>query len=179
MKLRKLARGAFGCFTLAGILGAWASIGCGGLGPGDYVIYEVAFSEPDLSGDCKGDPKDSNSFRSSGTLVLYAGPNDKFYLDAGQATLEGTTTDNGFRFTGQSVDVEDQGPSPGERTHTIKTTITITADGAAISGTVSTSDDSTWSGCSAAGCPDDTTCNTTTKFVGSRVDNVALEHDPF
>jgi hypothetical protein len=174
MMLGKLVRRAFGGAFALGLMSALTGLGCGGIGPGDYVIYRVAFAEAALTGDCAGnDDGDSSTFRNSETFVLYAGPNEKFYLDVGQVTIEGVVTDDGFKFSGESVDVDDNGAFTVTQRRT--TTISVTVDGASISGTAV---DDTSITCSGTGCPDNDTCKSTVKFVGSEIKGVALEHDP-
>jgi hypothetical protein len=161
--------------ALIGLCAAIPAIGCGGIGPGDYVIYRIALSEPSLSGDCSSDSEDSSTFRDSQTFILYAGPNEKFYLDAGQGTLEGSATDEGFKFSGKSVDVDDVPDQ--KQTTTTDVSVTVTVDGAAVSGTVTTKQTVTCTGTNCGGAGN-FSCTQTSKFVGSEIHDVALEHDP-
>jgi hypothetical protein len=164
--------------ALLGLSAVVPAIGCGGIGPGDYVIYRVAVGEAALSGDCDDNPDDSSTFRDSSTFILYAGPGEKFYLDAGQnGTLEGTASDDGFKFAGKSVEVEDVGADSEQRT-TTEVSVSLTIDGAAVSGVISGKQTIKFTCADPQGCPDDFTCTSTSKFVGSEIHDVKLEHDP-
>lgn len=166
---------------LAGALGV---VGCG-ISPGDYVIYRVSPGVTDETSGCyypETDPppnqaSDSTSIRESGTWIIYASINDAFYMDSGTKTLEGVATDNGYQFTGKTVDVQyDQADGTGsKRTTTDSYTVDIIVDGDAISGT------STWKttyGCAGTTCGDKVpSCTRTTDFVGTHVDEIQLNHD--
>lgn len=94
-----------------GFVTAAIATGCGGIGAGDYVVYRVAFTEGAVSGDC-ADPNDdgSSNLRDAGTMVIYgAGDADELYLDLGNLVLTGAATDEGYDFSGQTVDTQDFG----------------------------------------------------------------------
>ncbi len=153
--------------------------GCGGLGPGDYVVYRVAQSELVDSSSCPGydDPSqksDSSTFLSTSTFILYAGLEDVYYLEAeGQATLEGTEDGGTYSFSGKTVDVEY--PTPDIKfTSTTSASVSMTVDGASANGTATVT---TSTKCSGTGCPDDTSCKQTSEFVGTEVEDVELKHD--
>ena len=159
--------------------------GCG-IGPGDYVMYKVAFTEEEQSTGCYGDSippnvkSDSSTFRSTDTWFIYANSveEDVYYLEAGQGTLEGVPSDTGYTFSGKSIDVEYTVPDgTGDKLTTTQTvTIELTVDGSSVSGTVT---DKTTHKCSGA-CtgPAIPTCTITSTFKGSEVNSVSLEHDP-
>src|SRR5215213_1033690 len=82
---------------------AAASTGCGGIGPGDYVIYRVAISAAKPGKDCdvsENIKSDSSTFKGSDTFYLYAGVDDAYFLDIGDTTLEGAEEDEGYKFSG-------------------------------------------------------------------------------
>ena len=159
-------------------------LGCGGVSPGDYVIYRVALSDAKRGSSCYPDKKippneksDSDSFLASTDFILYAGPDDNFYLDTGSATLEGTGDADVYTFVGKTVDVEyASSDGTGDKiTTTDTTTIQMTVDGKAVTGTVSEKVSIT---CRGNNCGDAIpSCTTTTNFVGTEVDDVELKHE--
>lgn len=166
------------------VAGALGVVGCG-ISPGDYVIYRVTPGVTDMTSGCyypDSDPEpnkasDSTTVRGTGTWIIYASINDAYYLDSGQDTLEGVTTDAGYQFTGKTVDVQYDLPdgTGSKRTTTDSFTIDIIVDGDAISGS------SVWKttyGCAGTTCGDKIpTCTRTTDFVGTRVEDIELKHD--
>lgn len=166
---------------LAGALGV---TGCG-ISPGDYVIYRVSTGTTDETSGCyhpQTDPpanqaSDSTTIRDSNTWIIYASINDAFYLDSGQETLEGVATDTGYQFTGKKIDVQFELPdgTGSKRTTTDSYTIDIIVDGDAISGT------SVWKttyGCAGTTCGEKVpSCQRTTDFVGTHVEEIQLNHD--
>jgi hypothetical protein len=159
--------------------------GCG-IGPGDYIMYRVAASEQDRSTGCYGDTippnvkSDSSTFRSSSTWIIYANATeeDAYYLDIGDATMEGVESDAGYTFSGKTIDIEYTMPDgTGDKLTTTNTvTIEMAVSGASISGTAT---DKTTYKC-AGTCPPPIipSCTITTEFKGSEIDGVDLEHDP-
>jgi hypothetical protein len=156
---------------------------CGGIDPGEYVVYRVASSSDDLSSSCDAGANiddDSSSFRAAETMVLFAGEEGAFYLDVGGIALEGEmeSTDLGdeYTFTGATVDVEFSSPDgTGTKwTTTVRTTVHLVADGDMASGDT---DEKTTVKCSGELCGDDEmSCTVSTDFVGTRVEDVDLEH---
>ncbi len=146
-------------------------------GPGDYKVYTIAVAAEVVDPACPdaGDPEDVamdvDTYLASGTYYVFAGPEDIFYLDNGVAVLEGMTTDGGFEFSGQSVDVEVNGPQT--TTSETRTLVTFNVDGKAVSGTAVTTISYS---CTGDGCGDNTTCTRTSPFVGSEIDGVDIEH---
>jgi hypothetical protein len=170
-----------------------ALVGCG-IQPGDYEIYRVSFGELDQSAGCywgetehqppNDKASDSTTVRESGTWILYASIEDKLYLDTGKVTLEGATSDEGYTFTGKTVniwfgadvddnDLEDTDPKV---TATTVTTLNIITDGNAISGRAVTKTSFKCSGtkCAAEPVP---SCTETSPFVGTYVEDIELKHD--
>jgi hypothetical protein len=156
-------------------------VGCGGIEPGDYVVYRVATSSGKLSGDCANNDldtkSDSTTLLGPGTWVLYAGLEETFYLDVGGSTLEGTAADDVYTFAGKQTDIEYSLPNGGgDKTTSTKTTsVEVTIDGAAVTGTYA---DKLALKCVGAGCGGlvDYTCTTTQSFVGTEVEDVELDY---
>jgi hypothetical protein len=169
--------------SAAGVALGLSSMACGGIKPGDYVVYRVAATKSELSTGCY--PKsevppevaqDWSSFRESGTIVLYAFASNDYYLDTGSMTLQGDESGKGYAFKGKSVDVEYTKPkgTGAKLTTIVDTTIDLEIDGAAISGrSIST----TTKKCSGEECPEmPPACTTAVDFVGTRLDNVKIEN---
>jgi len=154
--------------SLAATLGLPLLAGACGLGPGDYVTYRVSGAVSSMSGDC--DPgDDTTTIRSGSTVLIYfvEGADGAIpYLDTGSAVLEGVETDDGYTFSGQTVDVNDQGNA--EITQTTKVTTDVILDGASVSGTSTTTVSTSCSG--ECGFFDPFTCTVKTEFVGVEVD---------
>ena len=171
---------------LISILGL-SSTACSGLSPGDYVVYRLSVSALSSTAGCFEDgeiPIDIKSDVSDvgvpATVVLHAGPDETFYLDMGSATYKGTATGKGFRFTGESVDVnlETGGPMMMDaKKEEIQTTMTIDfeVDGASVQGTIAEQIEYR---CTGDACPEisQRTCKRNGSFVGSEVEDVELEH---
>src|SRR5688572_29462258 len=101
-------------FEIMVVLGAANALaGCGGIGPGDYVVYRMAFQQTERSADCYGstevpidDQDDSSSLFEAGTFVLYVAADETPYLDVGEFSLKGSDLGSGeYKFDGDSVDV--------------------------------------------------------------------------
>jgi len=161
------------------------SLGCGGIAPGDYIIYRVAFAEESKSTGCyypfdavqPDDKSDSTTFLGKSQFILYAGLEDVYYLDVGgDVVLEGTGDGDTFQFSGKTVDVNYAVPDgTGDKTTaTFTTTIDMAIDGASVSGTAVTKDSFS---CKGSTCGDARpTCTETSEFVGTEVEDVQLEH---
>ncbi len=172
--------------TLILILGL-SSSACSGLSPGDYVVYRLSVSTLSYTAGCFEDgeiPIDLKSDVSDvgvpATVVLHAGPDETFYLDMGSVTYKGTATGKGFRFTGESVDVnlETGGPMMMDaKKEEVRTTTTIEfeVDGASVQGTIAEQIEYR---CTGDACPEisQRTCKRNGSFVGSEVEDVELEH---
>jgi hypothetical protein len=159
--------------------------GCGGLAPGDYVVYKVALDEPDKSSGCYypetgPDPNtksDSSTARAAAIWTLTAGPDDVFYLDTGKAVLEGQASDDGYTFDLKTVDVtyDNDDPALTKHTDTETVSLTMTVDGDAVSGSVT---DKISHKCSGSNCGNPIpSCTSTTDFTGSEVGDVELKHE--
>ena len=158
--------------------------GCGGVGPGDYVVYRVSFSEIEQGSSCYPDKyvppdvrSDSTTLRDSATFILYAGAEDKFYLDTGDSTLEGTQEGDKYSFEGKAVDVNYDTPDGqgSKRTSTLTTTIEMTVDGEVVTGSLTSKTSYKCSG-STCGQPIPS-CTESGDFVGTQVDDLKLKHD--
>lgn len=171
------------------VLGA-AGLGCGGIGPGDYVFFRIAFSDQvKRSTSCFGDTgvpadvkSDKTTFRGTGLFVLYGvttEEEDRLYLDNGEAVLEGFEEADLFTFQGSSTDINFTEINGGGDKHTTsdKIVVELTIDGTSMNGQVEATHKKT---CSGATCdltlavPEN--CVQTQTFVGSEVDDVQLEH---
>jgi len=159
---------------------AAASAGCGGIGPGDYIMYRVAVSTSKPGKDCdvsENIKSDSSTFKASNTFYLYAGAEDAYFLDTGEVTLEGAEEDDGYKFSGKTVDVEFLGGAQTDKvTQTTAVTIEMVVDGAAVSGKITSKASLTYA-CTGP-CPTNESCTQTSTFVGTEVEDVDLEHDP-
>ena len=154
--------------------------GCG-LAPGDYVVYRVSLTSPDLTADCYPDGEvpanqanDSTTFRDAGTFILYTGAADDYYLDTGVVTIEGSQTDDVYEFIGETVDVDYFGEADANSETTIDTTtVDMVVDGASILGTLIVDSESS---CTGADCPEDSeqTCTRTMDFVGTEIHDLQL-----
>lgn len=181
------------------VLGA-AGLGCGGLGPGDYVFYRVAFSEQQkkspgcfIENSVPANEKfDKTSFRASSLFLIYGATEEqenKLYLDMGAAmaeddegaaiTVEGYEEAGLFTFTGSSTDVDFTEINGGGDKHTITTKVLVelTIDGSSMVGTVEATNKQS---CSGSTCdltlPDPRSCTVTSTFVGTEIDDVELHH---
>lgn len=169
-------------------LAALSSTACSDIEPGDYVVYRIASTSESLSDGCyypNGESPniedDSSTMLASGTIILYAGVDETFYLDLGSATLDGVfdgAEDAGdmYVFEGQVVDVEWTSPDgTGDRwTTTTSTDVEMAIDGALVTGE---SKAKTSYKCSGTNCGDvPPSCTITTEFVGTEVEDVDLQH---
>lgn len=156
--------------------------GCGGISPGDYVLYSVAEAGDTKSSGCfpGGFDPQTHSDTDDGvkdiTWAITAGPNDEFYLEG--ENLQGEKSDSGYDFHETKVDVQYNDPvtKATKITTTTLTDVPITVDGETISGTKTVKVSVKCSGqCPPDGVP---TCTTSTEFNGAKIDDVKLEHDP-
>lgn len=167
------------------MLGIGASVtGCGGFGPGDYRIWDVAVAPESKSAGCypnstPGIDSHSSDAVSQQTWVLTAGPNSELFLDTKVLGLSGKKTDTGFEFITNQTDVTyDGGQSSGSRrTDKQVIDITMTVDGKSISGSVTNKTTHSCTGGTTCGnqIP---TCVITNDFNGAEINDVKLEHDP-
>lgn len=172
------------------VLGA-AGLGCGGIGPGDYVFFRVAFSDQlKKSSGCYGDTgipadekSDKTTFRKSGLFLIYGSAEegeDKLFLDSGEAALEGIEEGGIYTFTGTATDVDYTEPDGAGDKHTTtnKVELEFTIDGTSLYGSGVTT---VKSSCSGSTCdltlPIPISCTTTQTFVGTEVEDVELQHD--
>jgi hypothetical protein len=159
---------------------------CGGLSPGDYVVYRLSIESMSVTAGCfvdgeipLNDKDDSSDIGVPATIVLYAGADDTYYLDMGSVTYSGTETKKGYSFSGDSVDVnvESGGMMMGTKREEFitATRIEFGVDGASVTGTMTEKIDYR---CTGDACPDvrQRTCNKQANFIGSEVEDVELEH---
>lgn len=185
---KSLLRGLAAAFAVAGV-GVFA--GCGGVSPGEYVFYRIASAETEKTAGCNGQAdvpidvaSDSSTLRGSGTFILYAGNDDKIYLDTGKLTLEGAETDTGYGFAGKTVDVNFypmNDASGAKVTNTTSYSITVNVDGKTITGTSTVK---TSGKCSGNNCDQEPArsaiflpCTQTNDFIGTEIDDVDLRYD--
>lgn len=171
------------CGAVAALLGTMFA-GCGGLSPGEYVVYQVASTEQTQSDGCYQNSIvppdvafDSSSFRDGFTFVLFAGPEDTYFLDADDDILEGTADGDVYSFEGESVNIEFSGPDgTGDKYEsTSRTSVEITVDGSLVNGTVKTRTTERCTGTTCNPLPPD--CSRTAEFVGIEVEDVKLNHE--
>jgi hypothetical protein len=172
------------------VLGA-AGLGCGGLGPGDYAFFRVAFSEQEKkSSGCFGtggipanEKSDKTNFRKSSLFIVYGvteEAEDKLYLDMGETTVEGYEEAGLFTFTGSSTDVDFTEINGGGDKHTtaFKLVVELTIDGSSMVGSAEATQKQS---CSGSTCdltlPAPISCTTTSTFVGTEIEDVELHHD--
>jgi hypothetical protein len=156
---------------------------CGGIEPGDYVVYRVAFENESRSPNCYGgtpppdEGQDTSTELTPDTWILYVGPDNKPYLDIGTTTLRGELRGDEYQFDGQRVDVSINDDGMGN-TQTITTSTTthvgIIVNGASIKGSY---EQTQLVQCSGNGCPEPTDCTTTRALIGSEVEDVELQHE--
>jgi hypothetical protein len=150
------------------------SLGC--ITPGTYRIYRVAQSSTESSAGCfPGGPPadsagDSSTFKSGMTFAIYAHDSDTFFLDLADESLQGKK-DGDYTFEGTSIDVT---PDPDATTRVLHNgKVKLDISGRKISGTTTVEDSMS---CTGANCPAAFQCITTTKFEGSEIKDVDLEH---
>jgi hypothetical protein len=171
---------------LLGLLATASLAGCGGIGPGDYLVYRIAFQETERSADCYAtgqipvdEQDDSSSLYVSGTFILFVGADESFYLDVGGVTLRGVDEgDQRFVFSGGLVDVNVGGDEddPTTTTKRIDTSVTFNVDGEVVEGVFQRASSSSCTGPNCAE-PPSSSCTETTPFVGGEIDDVRLEHE--
>jgi hypothetical protein len=162
-------------------------VGCGGIGGGDFVIYRVALAQTAKKSGCFGPngPDANTKFDTDdhvdiATWEITAAPNDVYDLNGYTVGLSGSKIDGGYEFksTKKNVDyANDDFNSNHKETITDTWDIPITTSGAEISGTITHTQKHT---CTGDGCPVDgfPTCTETNDFVGTKINDVQLYHDP-
>jgi len=154
-----------------------------GVKPGEYQIYRIAAAETESSADCFGpdgedpnDADDTSTFREGATIALFASGNGTYFLDTPDILLEGTKDGGLFTFEATAVDVEYFGAGDASSTtETSSWTVTLDPEGDKISGAFTQEASFACDGADCVGA-EDTTCTTTSAFVGTRVRGVDLEH---
>jgi hypothetical protein len=176
------------------VLGA-AGLGCGGgIGPGDYVFFRVAFTQQEKeSGLCldedgvptndTNDKLDKTDFRSSSLFLIYGAVEDqeeKLYLDTGTVTLEGYEEAGLYTFTATSTDVNFTEINGGGDKHTFtkKLLVEMTIDGTSVVGTSEMTEKKACTGSTCAlTLPVTVNCAKTRTFVGTEIEEIELHHD--
>lgn len=108
------SRSACRLLARATVLGALTALtsACGGLGPGDSLIFRVAFDEVKQGADCfpggeipESIRDDTSNFRNGATLILYVAGDEEALLDISGEVLSGKVDGDNFEFSGTRVDV--------------------------------------------------------------------------
>jgi hypothetical protein len=155
---------------------------CGGLSPGDYIVYRIALQPAEQSADCfaagavpVNEQDDSSSLFTAATYVLYMGADEVPYLDTGSEVLGGSGDGDAYSFSGESVDVNFPMPEQRETT-SLSIEIDLEVDGEVVDGVRV---DAQSFECSGPACPDppDQSCTTTRPFTGGEVADVDLKHE--
>lgn len=152
--------------------------------PGDYFVYRIASAESELSASCNltaNEMNDSSSLRASGTLILFAGLESEYFLDMGTVTLDGekTGSDGGdnYEFAGKTTDVEwsDANGTGTQVVSTVDHDFEMTIDGELVTGEYKVKTAVSCTGEFCEGIP--YSCNTTSTFVGTEVEDLDLQHN--
>jgi hypothetical protein len=165
------------------------STGCGGVSPGDYIVYRVNVGVETLNDACyfpaemppEDVAQDSSSFRSSQTWVIYFAAGDETVLDAAGVALRGDKGGDGFEFSADQIDVSYVGIDQQEAKITAQTTIFVAmnTDGDAVDGTITsttkTSCDFLTAAPSTGLCEQVPDCVGTRPFSGVKLDGVNLK----
>ena len=175
------ARNPIAAAVLAALAVASGACG-GGIDPGEYVVYRVAFTGGEKSEGCYADEEvpidvksDSSDLRDASTFILWAPSDEAVMLDAGDLALEGAEDGEGYVFNGKVTDVAYPAGAEGPKlTVTTTYTVEVTVDGEAISGVSKAKTTAKCSGSNA--CPDAQSCTVTSDFVGSLVEEAGLEY---
>ena len=162
------------------------SVGCGGLGPGDYRVYRVAFEQVKLEANCfdtgavpVDQQDDSSSLFQSGTYVVFVGADDVVYLDTGTEALRGSESGDDYTFSGESrvVQIEGDPMMPdATRTAVTATTVQFNLDGEVVQGSVRETISNTCEGPS-CGMNEGNECTRSAPFIGGEVEDVELTHE--
>ncbi len=165
------------------------STGCGGVSPGDYIVYRVNVGTESLTEACyfpdetppEDVAQDSNSFRNSQTWVIYFAAGDETVLDAAGVAMRGDKGGDGFEFSADQIDVSYVGIDQQEAKITAQTTIFVAmnTDGDAVDGTITsttkTSCDFLTAAPSTGLCEQVPDCVGTRPFAGVKLDDVNLK----
>jgi len=148
--------------------------------PGEYRVYRVANQDTEESNGCYPSPPDidvtgdSTTVRVGQTFAVFAADSETYFLDFENLSLAGNRDGNAYSFNGETVDVTLQGDSTITMTSILD--IDLTIEGRKITGTSTLDVSSTCTGGMACPDPANTQCITTTKFDGSEMKDVELEH---
>ncbi|MEZ4441468.1 MAG: hypothetical protein R3B72_20385 [Polyangiaceae bacterium] len=172
----------------AALLALVFAAGCG-LSPGDYEVYRVNVGEQTVAAECyfpDDEPpqeiaEDENSYRDSQTWVLYVAADDRMVLDAEGLALSGDTSDEGYTFVADQIDVDYLGMNQQEARRAVQTTTTIAmqTDGDAVAGEVVVTQSYACDFLTATPtpglCEETPTCTRTRPFSGVRLEDVRLD----
>lgn len=155
---------------------------------GDYIVFRVNVSSFESGAACFGEDGtpppnealDENTLRTGQTWVLYVGLSDRLILDAAGQALRGDSSDDGYAFVADDIDVTYVGVDQREVkvTEQITTTVDMLTDGSAVSGSITavetTSCDFLVANPSSGLCGLVPTCTRTASFAGVELDDVEL-----
>jgi hypothetical protein len=109
MLIRRSARIMLAPVAMAAAL--FSAAGCG-LSAGDHVFYRLALDATESEASCYPDDEipnsvkdDTTTLRGGATFILYVTGDEEVALDTGSLVLPGTATDNGYKFSGNAVNV--------------------------------------------------------------------------
>jgi hypothetical protein len=162
-------------------------VACAGdpLGPGKYVVLEVAYGQPIESSECNAATLTSTTVKSSGAIALYAA-GEGLFADLGTAggnndvTLQGKQGDgDAYTFTGKTATLTNIGPPNNRISVTVTQTYTMNLkfDGSTATGSVKSSFSCSSSSTACDNVQPPNGCTVTTSFSGERVDDVDLQHN--
>lgn len=152
--------------------------------PGDYYVYRIASAQSDMSDSCNltaNEINDSSSLHAAGTLILFAGHEDEYYLDMGTTTLDGefkADSDVGeeYEFAGKTTDIEWSDPNGAgtKVTTTVDHELDLAIDGELVTGEYTVKTNVSCNGEFCDGVP--YSCTSTVEFVGTEVEDLDLQH---
>jgi hypothetical protein len=179
MLTRRIAR--FLRLTLFGAATALLGVaGCGGLGPGDHVFYQIASTVPEQDAGCFFDnmipddiKDDTSTILDSSTWILYINADKTVELDTGAGVLSGAVAGEGYKVSGETVNVEYNGDTTRKITTTTKITINLTIDGKTVAGSSTVV---TTTQCEGATCSPDLSrsCTKKSSLKGVEVDDAEV-----
>ena len=148
------------------------------IGPGDYVVIRIA-ATTGKSTSCYPDgivppdeAMDMTDIRGGASLVIFASDKESYWLEFGNASFPGSRDGKEYTFTGEDVDVDDNGMGPF-RTRATLHDMQLTIAGSSVEGKYTI--EATCTASDMSNCPIPS-CVTTTDFVGTVVRGVDLEY---
>lgn len=151
------------------------------------MVYRLSVGAMSMSAGCFEDGEipidvknDNSDVGAPLTVILHVGPDETYFLDMGETSYAGSAIEGGYRFTGQTIDVNletggDMMMDTKKEESEVVTTIEFMVDGSSAQGTITMQE--TYR-CTGDACPElsQRTCNKSGSFVGSEVEDVELEH---